>query len=1250
MNQIIIPKSQPLTRILWRKHPFADRLYSHVAVDGLSIAEYVEVFRADLPYDFDRFGAVTINEQPVPRELWAKVRPRVRFDLEITVSFHVAPMGGGNVSIATIAGLAVLLAATLVTAGAAAPLLGALGGAQFGALFAAGTIGAKIAGLAVAVVGTLAVNALTPPPAIPQLAGPAKGAGPGGTSAALTGNVLAPGAPIPRVAGTFRVFPPLAIAPLVDVNDDGNEVAEAIYCLAGAHQLDDPKLGEVAIADLDNTEYEAREGHGSDSALTLIARYSRTENIGQQLARAEVNQTDNRQLLDQATPLNSVSQPFRVRALSGFDEFWIALDFPIGLSMPQNANSYSTLPIRIRFRRDGDQVWRYLPEFHARSLKAEPRKLIVKIIRGNSPGVVTPQDKVGPWIAFTDVSMRMESMLGNFANNVINDGSTSFNSNASTLNHWAGANWITPAGGGLGRMVNRVEIWPRDNGTGFGTANANMTFFLFKKDGTAPASATDGTQVATTAITDATTRTAPVVFSVADFTSDYVWMTARRTDSGNTAMNLMEMKIFGDWRFSLYAADRFRNVAPTPFGLGLIELTNTGTTNVRNINLDAYEVAVFLDTATYPVDAYDFEIMRGYQVQIFTSTIGFFFPEYRIIDPPGSANQNIVADLFGFLWEPGAGDFIVANDYDFVAGEVVVTRYSSLKNEPPVVGTSLALMAIRTEQPANNFSVLASGQVMRWNGSTAFDSFGISSNPADHLNDIWTGSSNKRPLPVSMRDSLEAFWDSCDANGWTINAVFEGRTVKQCARIAAACGYAIERESETFGVILGRNRAAESTIQQFSYRNVRGWRYEKRFLDPLPSAFRIPYRVADEDYRETEVFVFRPGASDDGVYEQVQYEGLVTEADVVARAIFDWKQALFQSVTYHLDAPLQWLRSTKGDTCALGFDSIISNGGSAYVDSVTTSGGNVTGLILDGTIQTTGATAMGVLIRCLDGTTLAKQVTSAGETRTITFTTPFANPGTTVLDQGCLILSGPIAESHKRAIVTAAEPKNGTDATLAFVDDISDLLFAGATVSYITNLESTAPSSPAHTFSAASIGAVVERGAALLVLGIGIGGPTAITAVTVGGNPATLSAPGQGTCQFWQIERPKTGTTANIVITTSGGTLSRINCSVFVISNLGQFEAYDSDTAASDVSGTVLTATLDVPRGGVALAHYKQNQSAGTIAWTNATERLDDATSTDRYGAADYSNTGIAEVAARVLTATATSAGTQRRIAAASWR
>lgn len=1244
MNQIIIPPRPSLTRVMWRKHPFADRLYSHVAVDGLSIAEYVELFRDELPFDFERFGAVTINDRPVPRDQWHRVRPRVRYDLEITVSFHVAPMGGG-LNIATIATLAVLIAATLASAGALSPLLGAA--------FAAGQIGAKVAGLAIAVVGTLAVSALTPPPSVPALAASPGAPGAGGTSAALQGNVLQRGAPIPRVCGTFRIFPPLATQPLIDVGDDGDEVAEAVYVLAGAHQLVDPALGEVSVAELENTEYEQIEGTETDTSLTLVTRYGRTENIGAQLARTEVDQVDNRRLKDQSEPLNSVSKALTVRSLHGFDEFWITLDFPIGLSMPQNANQYSMIPIRVRFRRDGDQTWRHLPEFAVRSLKAEPRKVVLKIIRGDSPGLATPQAQVGPFLAFTDVPMRLDAMFGSLANPTANDGSASFASDASVATHWIGNSWTASAGGGNPRMVNRVEVWPRDNGSGFGMGDNNVTIFLYKKDGAAPATSTDGTIVTSTAITDASTRTAPVVFAVADFTSDHVWIMARRTNSTNSPMNLMEWRVFGEWRFSTHAATRFRSVNSPPTFDAHIDAANVGSTNVRNINLNEYDVSVYLDTATYPADSYDFEIMRGYQIGLAGVTrLEYADGSYSIPDPAGTANSGMVADLFGWLYEFTNSIYIVAADYDFVAGEVAIPRYASIKNDPPVLGNTLAKMAVRTKQPANSFSVIASGLVNRWNGSTAFDDFGPSSNPADHLNDIWTGASNKRPLPAQMLDldSLEAFWDACDSNAWTIDAVFEGRKVLEVARIAAACGYSIERQSETFGVILGRDRSAESTIQQFGYRNVRGMRYEKRFLDPLPSAFRIPFRDAADDYRESEVFVYRPGATDDGVYETVSYEGLDSEAKVVARAFFDWKQALFQSVTYHLDAPLQWLRATKGDTAALGFDTIISDGGSAYVDSVTTSGGNVTGLVLDGTIETTGATAMGVLIRCHDGTTLAKQVTSAGETRTITFTTPFANPGTSVLDQGCLVLSGPIAETHKRAVITVADPKNGTEAALSFVDDITDLLFSGAGVTYITNLESTSPSSPTHTFSGASIGAVPTRGTALLVLGIGIGGPTGISAVTVNGNAAELAAAGQGTCQLWQIERPAAGTTANIAITTTGGTLSRINCSVFVIDNLGDFEAYDSDTAASDVSGTVLTATLDVPRGGVAIAHYKQNQSSGTISWTNATERLDDATSTDRYGAADYTNTTTAEVAARVLTATATNAGTQRRIAAASWR
>src|SRR5581483_8370670 len=112
-------------------------------------------------------------------------------------------------------------------------------------------------------------------------------------------------------------------------------------------------------------------------------------------------------------------------------------------------------------------------------------------------------------------------------------------------------------------------------------------------------------------------------------------------------------------------------------------------------------------------------------------------------------------------------------------------------------------------------------------------------------------------------------------------------------------------------------------------------------------------------------------------------------------------------------------------------DLLVKQAGSAYVKAVVTSnnlraGGNVTGLILENSIPVPAEDAWsspssawssygaawtaprtGVAIRLLDGTVITKEVTAASdESDTLSFVTPFADPGVAVLDAGCLVVSG----------------------------------------------------------------------------------------------------------------------------------------------------------------------------------------------------------------------------------------------------
>jgi len=127
-----------------------------------SIAEILDA-QADLPQGFRERCVARVNHELVPRAMWPYVRPKPRCGgkaIDVVVIFAL-PLGdgrGGGGSggarknpIASVATIAVLLAAAAVSGGALAPLSAALGPT---------TIGAAVAGSAIGIGGFFETSAL----------------------------------------------------------------------------------------------------------------------------------------------------------------------------------------------------------------------------------------------------------------------------------------------------------------------------------------------------------------------------------------------------------------------------------------------------------------------------------------------------------------------------------------------------------------------------------------------------------------------------------------------------------------------------------------------------------------------------------------------------------------------------------------------------------------------------------------------------------------------------------------------------------------------------------------------------------------------------------------------------------------------------------------------------------------------------------------------------------------------------------
>lgn len=485
-------------------------------------------------------------------------------------------------------------------------------------------------------------------------------------------------------------------------------------------------------------------------------------------------------------------------------------------------------------------------------------------------------------------------------------------------------------------------------------------------------------------------------------------------------------------------------------GAGTVYSSSTFNTHtMQGISLNSDGVEVFLDPATFPQDFYEVQIITGsiYTVGNFVSST------YKL--------SGTVYDFFGYWLNSTTAEF--PETRAAVQDNIAIARFSSVWNSIPTPTNDFATISIKAKnQTIGQLTCTASGYVYDWNGSE-WANFTTTSNPAAHLIDAWTRQIRK-PIPFEIIDntSIVAWRTHCINNNFTVNMVTKGLTLGDVQQAIAAAGYARVRNSDQWSVVYEHNRSADGMVTFFSPRNCTAQSFQKAFPD-IPTGLRVSFDDKFNNYKTTEIIVLRSGVVDDGVYEQIRYDTIDNETDAITRATFDLGQMVYRPAFWKNTAKLDFITCTKGDLVGLQTDVVDQQSGSAYIDTVTYDGsGNVIGLVLDGTIpskandqwESTSAAAQwssfssqwataryGVQIRQLDQTLAAKEINPpTSETDTITFVTPFADPGTPVLDSGCLVTTGRLTAENRRCVVLDISPKQDLTADLTLIDEAPELV------------------------------------------------------------------------------------------------------------------------------------------------------------------------------------------------------------------
>jgi hypothetical protein len=246
---------------IFRDNPFAQvGNYTEIQYqEGASVEELVNFVCINNSW-LKNYIIVKIGTDYIPKEQWA----RVKLKRNAPVQILVVPQGGGG-------GKNVLKIVALITIAIYAPQIAAsMGFTTTTAGVTALTTTGQFVAAGIALVGALAVNAIFPPPKLPNISG----LGTGLSDSAVFGfsqvkNVTKPYSPIPRVYGRNKVVPNYAAKPFIQSIGDQQWIYLLFDFGYGPLQLTDLKIGENAIGTYTGIDYIIHDSFGPASTLSI---------------------------------------------------------------------------------------------------------------------------------------------------------------------------------------------------------------------------------------------------------------------------------------------------------------------------------------------------------------------------------------------------------------------------------------------------------------------------------------------------------------------------------------------------------------------------------------------------------------------------------------------------------------------------------------------------------------------------------------------------------------------------------------------------------------------------------------------------------------------------------------------------------------------------------------------------------------------------------------------------------------------
>lgn len=1037
-----------------RFNPFAEHepAISFQVEEGRTVHEIVRA-APGVPDWFWLTGEVRINGHRVPREQWRFIRPKLsRPDRPIIITLHPVYHGGGGGGstkqiVTTVAAIALIAGATLVSGGLLGPAAaGTIGTGLFGSAFLAGGIGANLVAAGLGIAATLLLSTLTPPAPSKQEQDNRQL-----SNAGISQNPIKPMSALPVVLGRVRYSPPL-IAPPYTTLENGVVYVHAVYGLAGRYTINtaDIMLNAVPIDEVTEAEYQVRTGDPNDQPITICASTvieKRNSNALLTNFVVEAKSSRSNILVHQSNPDQDLPQWQLFKSAGVADEIRIRLFWPGGISSGGTSPNTGFVPIRVEIRRRGTSTWLKMPVTHFRSLRLnEQIRKEIRIrfeVAPHGRHVNDDADRNAYAVySTTGDGQPFEYNAESYFDNA-SSGQIPVMTAATTAGVTMSASTIAGAGFEAWRASDSslTNRWSSQNvapphwlKVDFGAGNAKTikSYWIYCQGLGAE----------------------PMDWVFEGSNDDVNWNLVDTQSGVNDWaplpngywFNCASPGSYRYYRISVGANTSLNQTSIADFQLSTTTAPGTNTNSIfaGNVHIHDDGVVFYLDPNVFPKDIYEVRVKRG-----FAGNATDFNKDNYAFESGFTAANFFEYYNAGTVPDP---DWRIRKAQSLFTSETYLESFATVANEYPFAASihqkGVAMIAVRA--PSVNLESLSAifhSIVPIWQ-SGVWSTDAASSNPAALARHVLLSTEqNAEALPGELIDeeAFQEFYDFCTSGGHEFNAVVDGLSVIEVLRQVLAGGYAAPDWPGLWSVIYEYDRSAETPVQLFTPLDTRGLTVSKSF-PRLPHALRPIFFDEDDDFNVNEAsLVYMDGydANNATRIEEMTYPGFTDSAKVAARALFDLRTMYLRPTRYAFEIGLAGLACRRGDLVMLTHDVISRYAGYARIASIQKSGGNVTGLTLEAKVNLGVAVGeveetMAAGIQFTDRTTGTFPVNEKTETDTITFVTPFADPGD-ILAEGMTVGFGPVGSETKRMLVLWYEYVDELTRRITLIDEAPGL-------------------------------------------------------------------------------------------------------------------------------------------------------------------------------------------------------------------